>query len=354
MKNRRRDFKLPLTAVLISAVTLGGCALSKKNAAPADPTEPKPVGTTGNGNGEKAEPAKGTPEEQPGQTSDRLQPVPALPRTPSPSPWTVFTRVRNGYTSNIDFNQSNVSTYGGALVTGVEYEGDDVEVAYEIAGHQYLNSNRWDRISQVISASYEFPWGRRWDFQVEGTVGFKGSSEDRDLVDRDFEISPRFEYLFTKARRLRLYTKHRAKRYDDTPETNAIKNYFGVELLETMPSGRHVELGARYETNDEVRDRSDSVRWSYWAEHGIPLTERDLLVVGVRYRLKKYTRRFVEVEDEDVLRADHRWTPSVAWVRRLGKIDLSFDYAYETTYSNDPEREYRAHMAFTSLGYRWR
>jgi hypothetical protein len=349
VKNRRSPLATEFAVVFFSALAVGGCALATKDAAPA---EPVPVATTGNGEAEKTEAAKGEPAEQPGQTADRLKPVPGLPQTSSP--WTVFSRVRNGYTSNIDFNQSNLSTYGGALVTGVEYEGDDFEFAYEIAGHQYLNSNRWDRISQVISASYEFPWGRKWDFQVEGTVGFKGSSDDRDLVDRDFEISPRFDYLFTKARRLRVYTKHRAKRYDDTPETNAIKNYLGVELLETMPSGRHVELGARYETNDEVRDRSDSVRWSYWAEHGIPLTERDLLVLGVRYRLKRYTRRFVEVEDEDVLRADHRWTPSVAWVRRLGKIDFSVDYAYETTYSNDPEREYRAHLAFTSLGYRWK
>jgi hypothetical protein len=277
-----------------------------------------------------------------------------LPVIASQSPWTIFTRVRNGYASNIDFNQDDTDTYGGALITGFGYEGDDVEFSYEIAGHSYTHSNRWDRVSQVLSASYELPFGRKWDLELEGTVGFKGSSEDRDIVDRDFELSPRLEYLFTRERRLRVYSKHRLKQYDEAPETNAIKNYAGIEFLETMPSRRHVEIGARYETNDERRDRSDSIRWSYWVEHGIPLTAQDTLVLHVRYRLKNYTSRFVEVEDEDVLRTDHRWTPSVAWVRRIGKIDLSFDYAYETTYSNDPEKEYRAHMAFSSVGYRWR
>jgi hypothetical protein len=74
----------------------------------------------------------------------------------------------------------------------------------------------------------------------------------------------------------------------------------------------------------------------------------------IRYRLKRYTQRFVETEDEEVLRTDHRFVPSIAWVRSLGpRLAVRFDYTYETNYSNDPEKAYAAHLAWTSLDVRW-
>ncbi len=285
-----------------------------------------------------------------GEGSRERKPAPA----PEPEPWSFFTTLSNGFASNIHFDQEERRAYGGVIAGAVRYEGDDFSVAYELAGHSYTNTTRWNRFSQLIQASIERDLPGNWEFETVGQVGFKGTSEDRDVVDQDFEVSPRLEYQFTAERRLRLFTIHRFKRYNADPDSNAFKNYLGAEFREVTGPRRHWEIGGRFETNDEPPDRGDYRRWTYWLERSLPLTERDALLMQIRYRLKRYTQRFVEAEDQDVLRVDHRWVPSMTWARALSRdLDLRLEYTYETTYSNDPDREYGAHLIWTSIGVRW-
>lgn len=270
------------------------------------------------------------------------------------NPWTIVATVSNGLVSNVTFDQEGRDAYALVLGGAIAYEGDDFELGYELAGHRYTNTSRWDRISHHFEAELEQDLPGNWDFEAVGQINFKGSSEDRDLVDQDFEVEPRIQYHFTPERRLRLFTTHRLKRYHDAPETNAVKHYFGAELRETMGPGDYWEVGGRFETNEERLDRGDYRRWTYWLEHGIQLTESGRLVMRVRYRFKRYSHRFVEAEDEEVLRTDHRFVPSIAWVRSLGpRLDVRFDYTYETNYSNDPEKVYGAHLGWMSLDLRW-
>jgi hypothetical protein len=288
-----------------------------------------------------------------GTRPDR-QPPPSRATAPEAKPWTIFGTASNGLASNVNFDQEDLSSYGLVLAGGVGYAGDDFEVTYELGGHAYTNTTRWDRISQRIEASYEWDLTGNWELETIGQLGFKGSSEDRDIVDQDLEFMPRLEYRFSPERRLRLFTAHRLKRYHDAPETNAVKHYIGGEFRETLGPRRHWEIGGRFETNDEGVDRGDYRRWTYWLEHGIPLTARDALTMQIRYRLKRYTQRYVEIEDEDVLRTDHRFVPSVAWIHTLSpRFELRFDYTHESNYSNDAEKEYGAHIAWSSLGVRW-
>ena len=120
------------------------------------------------------------------------------------------------------------------LASGVRFAGDDLTFSYEAAGHSYTNTNRWNRVSHMIAASFETDLFGDWELETTGSAGFKGSSEDRDIVDQDFEISPMMSYEFTRQRRLRLCTVHRLKRYNDAPLTNAFKNYVGAEFRELM------------------------------------------------------------------------------------------------------------------------
>jgi hypothetical protein len=362
----RKEISIMREALLIlSVLTLGGCALSQQGSVALEPpaaetpeqkTDETPEQTTGETPTQNGHDGKnghnGTGESQPPATQPPVIPQQSSARG---SPWSIFTSVRNGVASNVNFDLASVDSYGAVLATGVRFDSDAFEVSYEIAGHSYTNTNRWDRVSHFISASFEQEFGDKWNLGLIGNLGFKGSSEDRDVVDRDFEFSPELDYSFTPQRRLRLFTKHRLKRYDDDPDDNAVKNYAGLEFLQTIGPRHYVELGARYETNDERDNRSDSRRWTYYVGHGIPLTNVDALAVQVRYRLKRYTDRFVEVEDEDVLRVDHRWSPSITWIRTINsKLLLTFDYEYENTYSNNWEREYRAHMFWSSVRYGWK
>lgn len=281
---------------------------------------------------------------------------PPAPRAPAnePKPWTIYATASNGLASNVNFDQEDLGSYGVVFAGGARYAGDDFEIGYELARHSYTNTNRWDRFSHRFEAGFEHDLPGKWDFEALGHIGFKGSSEDRDLVDQDLEITPRLDYRFTPERRLRLFTRHRLKRYDDAPDTNALKHYIGAEFREEIGPRRHWRVGGRFETNDEGLDRGDYRRWTYFIEHGIPVTERDTLVMAVRYRIKRYTQRFVEVEDEDVVRRDQQWVPSVTWIRPINHLfEVRFDYTYDTVYSNDPEKEYGAHLAWSSVGVRW-
>jgi hypothetical protein len=299
--------------------------------------------------GSSGQPSTGDQDRETGRRS----PAPRA-TAPEPQPWTIFGRASNGLASNVNFDQEDLGSYGLVLSGGVAYLGDDFEILYELAGHSYTNTSRWDRVSQRIEAAIERDLPGNWEFETVGQIGFKGSSEDRDIVDQDLEIMPRLEYRFSPERRLRLFTAHRLKRYNDAPDTNAVKHYVGGEFRETLGPRRHWEIGGRFETNDEALDRGDYRRWTYSLEHGIPVTERDALVMQIRYRLKRYTQRFVEAEDEDVLRTDHRFVPSIAWIRALNhRFEVRFDYTYESNYSNDPEKEYGAHLAWSSFSVRW-
>ena len=285
-------------------------------------------------------------------------PVPTAPApqltAPTHGPWTLFGRASNGVASNVNFDQEELGSYGVVLGGGVMFASDDFEFTYELAGHQYTNTDRWNRISQRIEATFERSLPGNWEFEAVGQVGFKGSSEDRDIVDQDLEIMPRLQYRFSPDRRVRFFTAHRLKRYNDAPETNARKHYIGAEFREALGEGRHYEVGARFETNDEDLARGDYRRWTYWIEHGVHLTDRDMVLAQLRYRLKNYSRRFVEIEDVDHLRRDHRFVPSFAWIHAVNhRFEVRFDYTYDSNYSNDPDREYGSHLAWTSLGMRW-
>lgn len=289
-------------------------------------------------------------------TADRLGRQRPSTRAPAAEskPWTVYATALNGLASNVHFDREQLGSYGLVVAGGAQYAGDVFAVNYEIARHVYTNTSRWDRFSHRVEASYEPDLPGRWNLETIGIFGVKGSSEDRDLVDQDLSIMPRLDYRFTPGRRLRLFTRHRLKRYNDAPETNAVQHYIGAEFRESLGPGRYWRAGARFETNDERVDRGDHRRWTYFLEHAVPVTDRDTLVVQLRYRLRRYTHRFVEVEDEDVPRTDHQWIPSVEWVRAIDqRFDLRFTYTYESNYSNDPGREYGAHLAWSGVGVRW-
>ncbi len=298
------------------------------------------------------------PEATPAANSQDPTTIPAAPSprlsAPARGPWTLFGSASNGVSSNVNFDQEDLGAYGVVLGGGVAFVSDDFAFTYELAGHQYTNTEKWNRVSQRVEASFEKSLPGNWEFETVGQVAFKGSSEDRDIVDQDLEINPRLRYRFSPDRRVRFFTAHRLKRYNDAPETNARKHYVGAEFREALGEGRHWEAGARFETNDEDLAKGDYRRWTYWLEHGMQMTSRDTLVMQLRYRLKHYTSRVVEIEDVDHLRLDHRFVPAFAWIHAVNhRFEVRFDYTYESNYSNDPSKEYGAHLAWTSMGVRW-
>ncbi len=298
---------------------------------------------------QEPQPPRPPPATVPSSESDRPS------RPDADSSWGLHVSIANVLSNNIHFDREDIQSYGLVLGAAVNYTvWDDVVIGYEVANHRYQNTSRWDRVSHLFYGEAEYDLARWITAGLEGLVAFKGSSEDRDLVDRDFDLEPRLDIDVAPGMRIRLHTRHRLKQYLDAPETDAVKHYAGAEFRRTTPGGGLWEIGTRFETNREELERGTFTRWTHAIEYAIPLTARARLAVGVRYQLKRYPERFVTVDDEDVPRLDHRWLPTVTWSRPVGnRTEFRVQYAYESQFSLDPGRVYDAHVFQVGLGHRW-
>jgi len=266
----------------------------------------------------------------------------------------IYGILANGLTSNLEFDEKSDDAIGTILGAGVRVTRDDFEFAYEVAQHAYTAETERTRLSQLFTAAYDWNLPGRWHLDLAGEFAIRGSSEDRDIVDRNVAISPRLAYRFTSRHRLRFFTIHRLKRYNQDPEDNTVKHYVGAEFRHTTETRRYWEVGGRLETNDKVADRGDYRRTSYWLEHGVPITARNTLRTRVAYRVRRYSARVVQTDAGPVLRTDRRLTPGITWTRQLGRrLKWRLDYEFEANSSNDPGREFSAHLAWSRLTFGW-
>ena len=105
-------------------------------------------------------------------------------------------------------------------------------------------------------------------------------------------------------------------------------------------------MDGRYEVNDAERHRSRYVRWTGETAVRLPLSNRTELTMGIRYRVRTYGERLVELDGVDVPRLGHRWEPEVSLSYRLpGDLaELQLEYEFERrNESNEIEKGYRSH-----------
>lgn len=308
--------------------------------------------------------AQQTPEQQPPpvQAPPRL-PAPTQPEPPKPSPqpeprrFEPYVSVSSVFDTNIDHNRDDTDSLGGLLGLGLRYrnnvEDRAVEITGEVAGHSYTNSSRWDRFSQKLIATYDHDLPGRWSFDTTGEISLKGSSEDRELSDQ-YVLEPRLGFRISPQTRVRVYGAVRARRYDDNVDRNAFNRYVGVEFTERPAENRRWDVGLRYEVNETRGPRNHYVRWTLGTGYSFVVPADNRLDVEVRYRMQRYPFRTIEVEEDDVPRRDHRWIPRITWTRPLGgRLDLRGVYTYETRTSNDPDREFAAHLFSLGVVRRW-
>lgn len=310
-----------------------------------------------------------TPEQQPSaqsippvQTPPRLpaptQPEPPKPSSqPAPKRFQPYVSVTSVFDTNIDHNDDDVDSLGGLLGVGLRYRNNNedraLEITGEAAGHSYTNTSRWDRFSQKLMANYDHDLPGRWSVDTTGEISLKGSSEDRELSDQ-YLIEPRLAYRISSQTRVRVYAAVRARRYDDNLDRNAFNRYVGVEFTERPAENRRWDVGLRYEVNETRGPRNHYVRWTLGTGYSFVVPHDNRLDVEVRYRTQRYPFRFIEVEEDDVPRRDHRWIPRLTWTRPLGsRLDLRGVYTYETRTSNDPDREFAAHLFSFGVVRRW-
>ena len=145
-----------------------------------------------------------------------------------------------------------------------------------------------------------------------------------------------------------------ARRYDEDPGRNAFNRYVGVEFIERVATNRLWEVDLRYEVNETESPRQHYVRWTFGTGYSFVVARADRAEVEVRYRMQRYPFRLVDVDDLDVQRRDHREIPRITWTHPLrSNLDLRAGYTRETRSSNDPAREFTAHLVTLTLLRRW-
>jgi hypothetical protein len=324
----------------VALVTLVPCGLvAQSSSSPA----PRP-----------AQPVFETPARKPASKPPTTKDLP--PPTAPPRQWSGLVRVGNAYDSNIDQNDTNNQAFGVIVGGGVQYVDDpadpSVTVNYETGLHRYQGTDRWDRISHYVRAQASQDLPGRFKADLIGEISLKGTTEERELSNQ-FNVISRLNLRIDRHHRVRFIGAWRERRYDET-ERHARNRYVGTEFTRRASGGHELSVDARYERNDAEGSRYQWTRVTYGAAYVLPVGRRGRLELDVTYRLVQYTSRTVEIDDEDVLRRDHRWTPAIVWRQAVTPLtELRFGYQRESRDSNDPRRDFGANQLIVGVTRRF-
>lgn len=274
-----------------------------------------------------------------------------------PSPVSVYLTTTGMYDSNIEHDATNQDTYGGAVGLGIGFQRSGgrhaVEAQYEVAGHRYSTSERWNRVSQQFEGAYTLRATRWLRLRAGIEASIKGNSEDRDLGNQ-YAFKPRLELRPTGSTAIRFTGAYRLKQDESDPEKDADNTYLAVDLRQRYPAGGEMTLGVRRESNLSrgLDDRYRRVLYSL--ELSSPTLAHDVLAFSLNFRAQRYRYRTVVVEGRTLLRRDHRVTAGLEYTHRFGfSTDVTLGYEFEARGSNDQRKEYVAHLMSFAVRRRW-
>lgn len=259
--------------------------------------------------------------------------------------------------TNINHDPVGVSSFGLVPSLGVHFQNSvekpSFEIEYEVAAHNYTNSEEWDRVSQNLAVSYRKHLFGGWSTRTESEITLKGSSEDREL-NNQYLLGQQLEYRINPNSRLQFVAAYRVKRDPIDSGSNAIDPYAGIRFIQKLPGDKRLALSYRYDKNRSWDPKNRYIRWAYETEFATPIIDRRTrLSFDLTYKPRLYGRT-VKVDGERVPRRDERWIFETR-VERVLRSDLLmvFVYRFERRDSNDPEKDFKSNQAGVALTYRW-
>lgn len=263
------------------------------------------------------------------------------------------------FDSNIDDDEKGLNSFGLVPSVGLHFQNDaekpSFEADYEVGFHRYTNNEKYDRLSQNLTASYRRQLSRKWQARTTGEISLKGSSEDRD-INNQFVLEQQLQYRFNPSNRLRLFGAYRLKRYPlEDIGKNAVDPYIGARFEQQLKGGRSWEILYRYDKNRSQDPKDRYVRRTFGAQFTTPLLRKrqDLLTIDLRYAPRLYARQ-VKVDGERVPRQDRRWALDVLYERPLSQdIRWGLNYSFEMRNSNDPEKNFNSHQFSVTFAFNW-
>ena len=288
---------------------------------------------------------------------------PAAPQqaVPAPRPWSLYVGVSNVYDNNIEHTQIGPESYGVLGLVGGQYRqrfsGTTVELQYDGVLRRYTNTEAWNRPGHSATASLAQRGGRHWVIGATGEVLINGSAEER-VLRNEYSLRPELEYRFTRSTRLELYGEYLLKRYP-TPGReegrNSVDPRVGIRFRQFLGARGSLGMSARYNYNYADSSRYQYDGWTYGADLAVPLGPADggRIESNVRYRIRHYTSRLVDVGATQELRRDGDLVATGVWRQTINRLwEVALSYRYEIYQSNDPDKEFRDHLVGLTL-IRW-
>lgn len=293
------------------------------------------------------------------QPPARSAPQGAAPQQGAPAPraWSAYTGLSNVYDSNIDHSPLGPESYGVLVVLGGQYgqrsSGTTIELQYDGAFRRYTNTDIWDRPGHTASVSLDQRVTRHWAVGAAGEVAINGSAEDR-VLRNEYSVQPELEYRFNRSTRLQLYGEYLLKRYPNPLGQDAVDPRVGVRFRHLLRARSSWAVSGCYEYNRADSARHSFIGWTTGADLASPVGPGGRIASSVRYRIRRYTSRLVDVGATEVLRRDGDMVATVAWQQPLFRVwELVLSYRYENYQSNDTRKEFRDHLVGFTVRRWW-
>ena len=276
---------------------------------------------------------------------------------PAPRPWSGYTGFSNVYDSNIDHSQLGPESYGVLVVLGGQYRqrfsGTTLELRYDGVFRRYTNTDIWNRPGHSASVSLAQRLARQWAVGAVGEVEINGSAEDR-VLRNEYSVRPELEYRFNRSTRLQLYGEYLLKRYPNPQGQDAVAPRVGVRFRQLLGASGSWGVSGRYEYNRADSTRYRFIGWTPGVDIATPLWPGGRIESSVRYRIRRYTSRLVDVGVTEVLRRDDDLVATFAWQQALYRVwELVLSYRYESYQSNDTRRVFRDHLVGLTVKRWW-
>ena len=269
----------------------------------------------------------------------------------------LYTGLSYVFDSNLDHSQPGLQTFGVLGVLGgkcrLRSSGTSFDLQYDGVLRRYIDTDIWNRAGHDASVSLEQRIGRRWTVGAGGEVAINGSAEDR-VLRNEYSVQPQLEYRFNRWNRLLLYGEYLLKRYPNPLGQDAVDPRLGVRFRQLLGEHWSWAVSGRYEYNRADSTRYRYIGWTLGADLTNPVGAGGRVSSGVRYRIRRYTARLVDVGEIEVLRRDSDWVAIVVWEQAVGGLwEIVYGYRYESYRSNDTRREFRDHVASMTLKRWW-
>lgn len=212
---------------------------------------------------------------------------------------------------------------------------------------QFNATTKWNRHTHLLAGTVDKRLG---PLGIEGMGSWQLSTETEDREVADIYLGGVRISLRMGDTRLRLYGRHRLRKFQEDPENDETILSAGAEFRWKLLGFTEWEIHYRHEESDTDKASRRFQRQTLSGELRLEFGEKSALVIEGGRRSRRYPEREALVNGLEVPTEDSRWVSEISLHRgsSLGP-HVWIGYEYQMRTSNDPERDFEAHRGTFSV-----